>query len=463
MNIIRGSASTATRGIRPVGLLIVGVALAMVGCRRDVLDQELEVIIDRLALAPLTRPADPDPEVVRLGEALFYDKELSGNRDIACATCHHPAEHSTDGLSLSVGTGGEGLGSRRSLGESRRLVARHSPDLFNRGAREWTSLFWDGRVERVGPQSIGSPAGKTLPDGLDGILAAQAMFPVTARDEMRGAMGDVDVLGVPNELAAVPDDDLPAVWDGLMQRLLRVEEYRDLFTAAYPELPVEALGFQHVANAIAAYETEAFWFADTPWDAYLEGDRTALTSEAKRGALIFFGRGRCVTCHTGPLLTDQRFHNVAVPQLGPGKGPVGGMDDGRALVTGREGDRCAFRTPSLRNVTLTGPWMHDGAYVDLEAAVRHMADPTGGFTAYDPGQLRPELRSMLQPAEEAEAILATLDPVVSEGCGLASGDIADLVAFLEALTDPAAADLTHLVPERVPSGLPVDGAGVRHP
>ncbi len=464
MNTRAESSGPATRAGRRVGAFAVGAAVVLMGgCRGDILDRELEAVIDRLDLAPLTRPTAAHPDMVRLGEALFFDKELSGNRDVACATCHHPMEHSADGLSLSVGTGGEGLGTSRRLGEGRRLVPRHSPEIFNRGAEQWTTLFWDGRVERIGHLPIVSPAGAMLPEGLDGVLAAQALFPVTSRDEMRGAVGDVDVRGAPNELAAIPDDDLPAVWDGLMRRLLRIEGYRDLFSGAYPELSEEALGIQHAANAIAAYETEAYWFADTPWDAYLRGDRTAMTAEAKRGALVFFGEGRCAVCHAGVLLTDQRFHNVGVPQLGPGKGDAGGADHGRALVTGREGDRCAFRTPALRNVTLTGPWMHDGAYADLEGAVRHMADPSRGLRGYNPGQLPVELRSMLVSEEEEEAILATLDPVVAEGCGLVPGEIADLVAFLEALTDPAAADLTHLAPAAVPSGLPVDGAAPRWP
>jgi cytochrome c peroxidase len=464
MNIRAESSSTTRRAGNHVGRLAAGVVVLLAGgCRGDILDRELDDVVDRFGLAPLTRPAAVNPEVIRLGEALFFDKELSGNRDVACATCHHPLEHSADGLSLSVGTGGEGMGSRRRLGEGRQLVPRHSPEIFNRGAEEWTTLFWDGRVERAGRLPIESPAGPMLPEGLDGVLAAQALFPVTSRDEMRGAVGDTDALGDPNELAAIPDEDLAAIWDGLMRRLIRIERYRDLFAAAYPDTPPEALGIQHAANAIAAYETEAFWFADTPWDAYLRGDRGAMTDRAKRGALIFFGQGRCATCHAGPLLTDQRFHNVGVPQLGPGKGDAGGADHGRALVTGREGDRCAFRTPALRNVTLTGPWMHDGAYVDLEEAVRHMADPSLGLRGYNPGQLPAALRSMLVSEEEADAILATLDPVVAEGCGLTPGEIADLMAFLGALTDPAAADLGHLVPAAVPSGLPVDGVDARRP
>jgi cytochrome c peroxidase len=450
---------------RPSLPLLVAFAVAPLatGCRDDALDRDLRHIIDRLELAPLTRSAAAPPELVRLGEALFFDKELSGNRDVACATCHHPFEHSSDGLSLSIGTGGEGVGPHRSLGEGRQFVARHSPELFNRGAREWTTLFWDGRVERIGHLRISSPAGSLLPSGLAGVLAAQALFPVTSRDEMRGAAGDVDVRGSPNELAAIPDDDLAAIWDGLMRRLTRIPGYRALFEAAYPGAAVEALGFQQAANAIAAYEGAAYWYADTPWDAYLAGDGTALTPEAKRGSMIFFGKGRCATCHAGPLFTDQRFHNVGAPQLGPGKGDFGGADHGRALVTGRDSDRCAFRTPSLRNVTLSGPWMHDGAYAHLEAAVRHMADPTRGLASYDAGQLSPELRGLLVSEAEARAILATLDPVVAQACHLGPGEVSDLVAFLHALTDPAAEDLAHLVPAEVPSGLPVDGGGLRRP
>ncbi len=396
-------------------------------------------------------------ELVRLGEALFFDKELSGNRDIACATCHHPSEHGSDGLSLPVGTGGVGLGPERLLGHDREFVPRNSPEIFNRGAKEWTTMFWDGRVATSGTDGFVSPAQTALPDGLDSVLAAQAMFPVTSRDEMRGVNGDRDLSGSTNELATIPDSDLPAIWDGLIERLLNIDGYEAMFGTAFPDVPAAELGFQHAANAIAAYEANAFAFAATLWDRYLAGDDGALDEAAKRGAILFFGDAGCALCHSGTLLTDQSYHNVGVPQLGPGKGDAVPADLGRAAISGDEADSCAFRTPPLRNVTLTGPWMHDGAYTDLEAAVRHMTRPMHALQTYDPASLHPDLRdTVLSSPQQVDFILANLDPYVALDRELSDGQVADLLAFLTALTDPAATDLSDLIPQSVPSGLPVD-------
>src|SRR5207247_1293080 len=116
-----------------------------------------------------------------------FDKILSGNRDVACATCHQPAEHATDGLSLAIGTGGTGLGASRTLGPGRQFVPRNAPSLLNTGLGLFY-VFWDGRISRFGqvPGGFTTPAGRSLPSGLPNILAAQAMFPVTNRREMRG-------------------------------------------------------------------------------------------------------------------------------------------------------------------------------------------------------------------------------------------------------------------------------------
>lgn len=445
-------------GRRIIGLVVTaGVLFSLSGCSEDTLDRQLALAIEAQALRPLDPGPAPSPAMVRLGEALFFDKELSGNRDIACATCHHPVEHGSDGLSLPVGTGGEGLGPDRRLGADREFVPRNSPEIFNRGAAEWTTMFWDGRVAGSTTNGFVSPAGTALPDGLDSVLAAQAMFPVTSRDEMRGAGGDRDVNGSPNELAGIPDDDLPAIWAGLMDRLLEVEGYEALFATAYPAVASGDLGFQHAANALAAYQADAFAFAATPWDAYVAGDVDALNDAARRGAILFHGDAGCVLCHSGQLLTDQGFHNVGVPQLGPGKGDEAPADLGRARITGGESDNCAFRTPPLRNVELTGPWMHDGAYTDLESAVRHMVGPASALASYDPTGLRPELQNTVRSSPpETEFILDTLDLYVATDRRLSDTQVEDLLAFLGALTDPAATDLTSLIPASVPSGLPLD-------
>ncbi|MCB0238120.1 MAG: hypothetical protein KDH08_05655, partial [Anaerolineae bacterium] len=108
---------------------------------------------------------------------------------------------------------------------------------------------------------------------------------------------------------------------------------------------------------------DAFTLLDSPWDRFLAGDDSALSTDAQHGALLFYGDAGCARCHSGNLLTDQEFHNAAVPQLGPGKGRQNPyIDLGRARETGNPDDRFAFRTPPLRNVALTGPWMHNGAF-----------------------------------------------------------------------------------------------------
>jgi cytochrome c peroxidase len=149
---------------------------------------------------------------------------------------------------------------------------------------------------------------------------------------------------------------------------------------------------------------------------------------------------------------------LAVPPVGPGKDGAGG-DDGRALETGAGTHRFAFRTPSLYNVTLTGPWMHNGAYADLETVIAHHLDPAAALAAYDPAvQLPPALQNEvhLTPELAIEMMLAQVDPALGDGRALSAAELAALLAFLEALTDPAAADMADLVPEQVPSGLPVD-------
>ena len=165
----------------------------------------------------------------------------------------------------------------------------------------------------------------------------------------------------------------------------------------------------------------------------------------------------CATCHEGSLLTDQKAHNVCVPQIGPGRGDFAPRDVGRYAVTGDDADHYAFRTPPLRNVALTGPWMHDGAFTTLRGAVRHLLDPVTSLRSYDTGQLDPDLRATFQGDEETlEAMFETLDAEVRTPRSLSEGEVDDLIAFLEALTDSAALDLSADIPDSVPSGLPVE-------
>jgi cytochrome c peroxidase len=284
----------------------------------------------------------------------------------------------------------------------------------------------------------------------------QAMFPVTSRDEMRGKAGDVDVFAQPNEIALLADSDFTGIWAALLQRLLRIPAYVALFNDAYPEAATGELGFQHAANAVAAFENATWTLLDSPWDRYVAGDHSALSENAKRGALLFLGKAGCADCHSGNLLTDQQAHDIAVPQVGPGKGAEAPLDYGRGRETGNVSDRYKFRTPPLRNVAITGPWMHDGAYTTLDGAVRHHLDPATSLRNYDVTQLAADMQSTLQSSEATvAAILANLDPLVATPRSLTDAEVNEVLTFLESLTDPAESALGTDIPDSVPSGLPV--------
>jgi cytochrome c peroxidase len=249
------------------------------------------------------------------------------------------------------------------------------------------------------------------------------------------------------------------IWSALMKRLLAIPGYVELFNAAYPDVPTNELGFQHAANGLAAYEIAVFTFEDAPFDRYIQGDLNALTEEQKQGALLFYGEAGCSACHSTGLLTDQKFHNIAVPQIGDGKGKEQPFDLGRARETGNDCDRYAFRTPPLRNVAITGPWMHDGAFTTLEATVRHHLNPAASLQNYDPSQLTELMRDTCQ--DQPETIAAILQWYTqdnpSEGAQLSEREFQQLLAFLDAFTSPSALDLSHTIPDSVPSGLQVGG------
>ena len=437
------------------------------------MDVDLRRALSTYGVMPIAPVQSRDPALVALGQALMFDPILSGNRDVACATCHHPSTHGTDGRSLPIGTGGSGLGPARTLGGARDVVPRNSPSLLNQGLRS-VYLLWDGRVSGHGAGPFQTPPGLTLPSGLPDILAAQAMLPVLDRREMRGEPGDVDVLGAPNELAHLADDQPEAIWRAIMDRLLAVSEYESMFRAAFPDVPAAQLHFRHAATALSAFITEGFTKADTPFDRYLTGDDEALDLPAKRGGVLFFGarppatsgladpapQGAlpCSGCHGGPLLGGQSFANVGVPQIGPGVGAASPLDLGRGGIELHEFYRFAFRAPALRNVELTGPYMHNGAYATLNAVIRHYANAEKALRSYEASGLDPALRDRVHDdAATIDGILHGLDHRLHQPIELSDQEIDDLVAFLHSLTDPAARDLGALVPERVPSGLPVDG------
>jgi len=414
--------------------------------------------------APLTDAdfAPVNEAEARLGQLLFYDPILSGNRNLSCATCHNPAFGTGDGLSLGIGDGGIGLGLKRvanpdNMPEQR--IPRNAPSLFNLGAYEFTALFYDGRIE-IDPDRPGgmrTPLDADMVTGFASMLSAQTMFPVLSADEMAGHYSENDVAQAVRRGVITGEG---GAWDIIARRVSGIPAYADEFAAVYEHIDApEQIAFTDISNAIAAF-MEFEWRSDTaPFDAVLRGEAT-LPEPAATGMDLFYGKAGCAACHSGPLLTNHRFYAMGAPQIGPGKAArfeTHARDEGRFRVTGDPADLYAFRTPSLRNVALTGPYGHAGAHSDLRSFVEAHIDPVAGLQNYDLTQaVLPDLSF-----DDARG-LADFDTIASavryDPPDISDAEVTALIAFLNTLTDPVAMTGRLGVPETVPSGLPVDRA-----
>ena len=254
--------------------------------------------------------------------------------------------------------------------------------------------------------------------------------------------------------------------------------YRQRFARLYPKVadggPIQ---YAMVGQTIAEF-LMSLSFADAPIDQFARGDRAAMTDAQKRGALLFFGKARCVECHavagvSGEMFSDFRMHTVGVPQVAPrfgrGAGNIpfrnragrlvarGNEDWGRYDITEDPADRFKFRTPPLRNVALQPAFFHNGAFTRLEDAIRHNLDPKSSARSYDPvaAGVDEDLRHNVGPIEP---VLEQLDPILTEPVVLTDAELADLVTFVrDGLTDERAKpeNLRRLIPTTLPSGRTV--------
>ncbi len=405
-----------------------------------------------------------DSAQAKLGQLLFYDKILSGNENISCGTCHHHDLGGTDGLSLGIGEGGEGLGTERAtmsaMDRIRKRIPRNAPALWNLGAKDIDVLFHDGRLETSDLYGNGfnSPAEERLPQGLETILAAQALFPLTARFEMTGDPEE-------NEVAGAINDRIDLAWPILAKRVRTIPEYGEMFVDAFDHINrPEDVTIVEIGNALAAFIGTEWRNHDSPFDAYLEGDKSALSDAAMRGMELFYGEANCGSCHSGTLMTDQSFHALALPAFGPGKTRAFDLqprDVGRMGESDNLADAYRFRTPMLRNIALTGPYGHNGAYPTLEGMVRHHLDPIGSLDAWQTDMAKLPKAEWLQEADfivqqdtrelERQRRAIDIEPVA-----LSDEDVTALVAFLESLTGATAETRPLGRPNSVPSGLTVD-------
>jgi cytochrome c peroxidase len=274
-------------------------------------------------------------EKIEMGRRLFFDRRLSRDGSVSCATCHDPARAFSTGLRVSTGV-------------FSRQGRRNAPAIINRGYGR--AFFWDAR----------SPS-----------LEDQVLKPIQD----------------PNEMDLTLDEASARV----------------------------NLDSTTMSRALASY-VRSILSGDSPYDRFLNGDRTALSPEQRVGLQVFRGRGNCTACHVGPNFSDEKLHNTGVAwrELSPSSGEVGRFqDEGRFVVTGRLEDHGAFKTPTLREVARTAPYMHDGSLATLEAVV-DFYDDGGRPNPY----IDPEIHPLHLAAEEKQALvvlLKSLSGTIREG------------------------------------------------
>lgn len=451
--------------------------------QQEGLDKTLLELAQRNGLNGQPESAQPIPPatapLVILGRQLFFTKSLGGGFDVACASCHHPALGGGDELSLSIGIDAvdpDIVGPMRRHIKDRPRVPRNAPTTFN--VAFWqTAMFWDGRVERLaeGFRTPESPYGVADPQAGDELVAVQSRFPMASVEEMRTRKFEqgAESQAVRNHLAA----RLGGYGVGL--RELKTNAWLAAFRQGFNSMAdAESLVTeQHIAEALSAYQRSQ-QFTQTPWRAYLSGDKTALSAQQKQGAILFFrttdeGGADCASCHRGDFFTDEQYHRLGVPQIGHGKHNTNKDDFGRSRETRDDANRYQFRTPSLLNVTATGPYMHNGAYDDLAMAIRHHLAPeatvkaywqAGGYCQLDQFTAIAECASLYPQSElnsqRALAYALNQPSQASEywqrlpAAAKTPAAVQALVAFMAALTDPCVFD-----DECLEAWLPPPGPG----
>lgn len=372
-----------------------------------------------------TRPSPAIPEE-ELGRLLFWDPVLSGPMDVSCATCHHPDFAYADGRALSLGPGAVGLGPDRidTADGAIPVAQRNSPTLLNVA---YNGLDRQRRRRRGGPrftplpadfESVNAERAPMFWDRRARSLETQALLPLTIREEMRGD--------------AYPEE---AAVDSVVARLRAIPEYVSLFREVYGA--GTSIDATQIAGAIAAFE-RTLVTRNSPFDRFLAGEEGALTTQQRRG-LDEFNEADCSDCHRGPMLSDFNMH-------------AEGVAENPLLAEPDAGDgRFRFRTPTLRNVAVTAPYMHNGMLGTLEEV---LAFYDRGRSENPSVSNRRRRRGDNDRRDETPATPGRLSGRFRGVDDMTVQQQEDIIAFLEALTDP---DFDRTIPARLPSGLPPGG------
>jgi cytochrome c peroxidase len=391
-----------------------------------------------------------DHQLAEVGRLLWFDPIQGLNDDNACAGCHSPTNGFGDTQSIAIGIDNNGVVGPGRTGPRNQ---RRTPMAINTAF--YPTLMWNSRFHAPSGDPFDNGGGFVFPapEGtslsyLPHLLTAQAFIPPTERVEAAG-------FHFPGS-----NDDIRGE---VLRRLNASDDYRRLFGRAFPHVKAGGpITFDHVARAIAEFEFTQV-YADAPIDRYARGDRGALTPSQKRGAALFFGRANCVACHavsgrSNEMFSDFRQHVAGIPQIVPSfgnvvfDGPGANEDFGLEQVTGNPTDRYAFRTSPLRNVALQSAFMHNGAFVTLEDAIRYHLDAVGGAATFSTSALPADLQG---PTGPTQPVLERLDPLLREPVALTGEEFEALVDFVrDGLLDPAARPerLRRLIPARLPSG-----------
>ena len=390
-------------------LLIVGMSLLLFSCQESESQRskrpskaerqrQLRDSLAHFSALPLKvkHPADnpASPEKIELGRFLFFDPILSGNKDVACATCHHPSSAFAESLDISIGVNGQGFGHKRNFQQPNDIpftkrnsqtvinTAFNGIDFRNRYNPEAAPMFWDLRAQS---------------------LEKQALEPIKSLEEMRGRAYSED-----------------AILEEVVHRLKAIEEYQQLFSAAFGTR--NAITEENLGKAIACYE-RTLLTNNSRFDRYMRGEESAISLSEKEGFDQFIQSG-CGSCHNGPMFSDFQEHILGVPD-----NPKLGYSDSGIDST------YAFRTPSLRNLRFTFPYMHNGSLKSLERVLEFYEDIAGGK------ERNPHVaKDMIDPlAREIDLRVKEMGPIIS---------------FLNTLNDEG---FDKRIPERVPSGLDVGG------
>jgi cytochrome c peroxidase len=368
------------------------ISLATASCTSEVETYNERISVLHLQVLPEVEFPEDNPfneDKRLLGKMLFWDPILSGQRDVACASCHLPDYGYADGLDLSIGVGGKGFGlGRVQTDKTIPLASRNAPTILNSCYNGLLNteqsydpynapMFWDGRKKSLEVQCLG---------------------PFTMFNTMRGRAYTAEV-----------------AYDSIVQRLNSIPEYVRLFNEVFGQGPIT---LENLTKAIVSFE-RSIESDNSPYDQYVNGNKEALTRTQQEGLLLFFGKANCSSCHSGPMFSDYNYYNLGIPFNS--KIPA---DSGRNKTF-------AFRTPTLRNASLTAPFMHNGVYATLEDVLDHYNEGTTQNDAIH--TIDKKIRPLYLNEDEKHAI----------------------ISFIEGLTDN---DFDRSQPQSVPSGLKPGGS-----